>query len=125
MSLMGSLIFAFNFSSLGCGLILKLMAHLWWRRLLWTIPHLGAAIFDVAGGLTHLCVQLLFVRLCGLGLGVDGSPVLEEVAADHSSILEVPSWICWRVHRLRVQLPLSAFAVLILESTMPMICTEA
>ena len=71
MSLMGSLIFAFNFSSLGCGLILKLMAHLWWRRLLWTIPHLGAAIFDVAGGLTHLCVQLLFVRLCGLGLHLE------------------------------------------------------
>ena len=53
--------------------------------------NLGVAIFDVAGGFTHLCVQLLFISLCGFNLEVDGAPVLEEVAADYSSILELPS----------------------------------
>ena len=72
---------------------MKSMAHLCrcpaiQKRLLRTIPHLGVAIFDVAGGFTHLCVQLLLVGVRGISLGVDAVsalPLIVYVKSENSS----------------------------------------
>ena len=140
----GGLILAFNFSSLAYAvLILKLTAHLCWKRLLWTIPqswscHLrcrwwvpssfafnfSSLVFVVlilklmmapfrkgvvralhilfyALATTALATtashQLLCLWLPGLGCLQAFAAMcwarlcLEEVVADHSSILELPS----------------------------------
>ena len=64
MSLMGSLIFAFNFSSLGSAvLVLGLMAHLCWKRLLWTIPRSWKCHLGYAGGFTVFTFNFLYQRL--------------------------------------------------------------